>query len=358
MPSDAGRRIVLLALQRLELMGAAGKLRLLAALDSGAELASLSRADLEAIAGRRLRAGRWDPEALLSAAEADARLLERMGAFYLQRDEAGFPAALREIPGAPFGLYFRGERLPEGLPAVAVVGTRRPTGRGLLAARSLSRELSLAGLPVVSGLALGVDAEAHRGALEGRRRSPLAGPTCAVLPCGVERVYPAAHRGLAAAILASGGLLVSEFAPGTEIRKSSFPERNRVISGLCRGILVVEAPSGSGALITADFALEQGRDVFVAASRLAGPRSAGLDGLASDGALAVASARGVLAEWGIPAAGLDGLADRDARGSFPGYYGAGEGSFLAEALRAELGLDLAALAARPEEPGARHYGQA
>ena len=158
-------------------------------------------------------------------------------------------------------------------------------------------------------------------------------------------------------LLASGGLLVSEFAPGTEIRKSSFPERNRVISGFCRGILVVEAPSGSGALITADFALEQGRDVFVAASRLAGPRSAGLDGLASDGALAVSSARGVLAEWGIPAEGFAGLADHDARGSFPGY-GAGEGAFLAEALRAELGLDLAALAARPEEPGARQYGQA
>lgn len=356
MPSDPGRSLLLLALQRLDLLGAAGKERLLSALDSGADLASLSRGDLEAIGGRRLRAGRWDPSALLAAAEADARLLERIGASFVQRDEAGFPAALREIPGAPFGLYLRGERLPEGLPAAAVVGTRYPTGRGSLAARSLARDLSLAGLPVVSGLARGIDAEAHRGALEARRRSLKAGPTCAVLPCGVERVYPAGNRGLAAAILASGGLLVSEFAPGTEIRKSNFPERNRIISGLCRGLLVVEAPAGSGALITADFALEQGRDVFVAAARLGGPRSAGLDGLAADGALALSSARGLLAEWGIlPAAGFTALSASGREGPSLGV-GFGEGRLLAEALRAELGLDIPA--AWPDEQGARQYGRA
>ncbi|MBL8966154.1 MAG: DNA-protecting protein DprA [Spirochaetaceae bacterium] len=337
MPADRGRALALLGLQRLRRLGAAAQTRLLAAVDSGAELFALGRSGLEALAGRRL-GGPWEPLALAAAAESDLRLLERLGARFVQRDEPGFPAALREIPAPPFGLYLRGADLPAALPAVAVVGTRYPTGLGASAARRFGRELASAGLAVVSGLARGVDAEAHRGALESMRGAvgAPAGTTCAVLPCGIETAYPAMNRGLAASILASGGLLVSEFPPGSAVHRSNFPERNRIISGLARGVLVVEAPAGSGALITADFALEQGRDVFAAASRLGGPQSAGLDGLVADGAQAVAGAAGLLGEWGLalPAARPAGGADRRVR-----PVGSAEtGLRLAEALRAELGL--------------------
>jgi DNA processing protein len=211
---------------------------------------------------------------------------------------------------------------------VAVVGTRHPTGAGVEEALRLSGELSSAGLPVVSGLALGIDAAAHRGAIAS------GGFTCAVLPCGVESVYPAGNRGLAARILEAGGLLASEYPPGTEIRKSRFPERNRIISGLCRGLLVVEAPSGSGALITADFALEQGRDVFVDASRLGGAQSCGLDRLAADGARPVSSAAEVIAEWGLKPLGY-GRAFQYIEGE--SHESSIEGRSLAAALRAELG---------------------
>lgn len=324
---DEDRYLSLLALARMTCLRVQERIRLLGALDSGIDLGRLSQVELEAILGRSLARGLWEPKALLALAEGDALLLDRLGAVFVSILDPGYPPALREIAGAPFGLFLRGQALSPERPSISIVGTRYPTGAGLEAAIGLGRDFARLGFPVVSGLARGIDAAAHRGALAG------GGQTCAVLPCGVDAIYPLGNAGLAGTILSTGGLLVSEYPPGTEIRKSRFPERNRIISGLSRGLLVVEAPADSGALITADFALDQGRDVFVAASRLGGPRSLGLDRLAFEGARPVASAQDVLRDWGIASPAQDPLLSSPAEGESASW-----GHSLAAALRAELAL--------------------
>ncbi|MDQ3672662.1 MAG: DNA-processing protein DprA, partial [Actinomycetota bacterium] len=174
----------------------------------------------------------------------------------LRRRDAGYPGLLAAIHDPPPALFLRGAGGGELLsqPAIAVVGARACSSYGRSVARSLGRELAAAGLVVVSGMARGIDGEVHRGALE-------SGTTVAVLGCGIDRDYPAAHAELARRIC-ERGLIVSEYEPGVEPAPWRFPARNRIIAGLCEATVVVEARERSGALITADFALEEGRDVF------------------------------------------------------------------------------------------------
>src|SRR5207253_5817059 len=177
-------------------------------------------------------------------------------------------------------------------PAVAIVGARACSGYGSAVARMLGRELAAAGLVVVSGLARGVDGEAHRGALES------GGRTVAVLGCGIDRDYPAAHRELAARV-AETGLVVSEYAPGVEPAPWRFPARNRIVAGLCAATVVVEARERSGALITADLALEEGREVFAVPGEITSSLSDGTNGLLRLGAIAVTSAADILEAIGV-----------------------------------------------------------
>ena len=176
--------------------------------------------------------------------------------------------------------------------AVAVVGARACSSYGRSVARSLSRELAAAGLVVVSGMARGIDGEAHRGALE------AGGATIAVLGCGVDRDYPAAHAELARRI-GERGLVVSEYEPGVEPAPWRFPARNRIIAGLCSATVVVEARERSGALITADFALEEGRDVLSVPGEITSSLSAGTNALLRLGAIPVTCAGDVLEVFGI-----------------------------------------------------------
>ena len=230
--------------------------------------------------------------------------LERLaaGGFrFLPRPGQGFPRLLRAIHDPPAGLFLRGGSEPELLsrPAVAIVGARASSGYGASVARSLGRELAAAGLVVVSGLARGIDAEAHRGALEADA------PTVAVLGCGIDRDYPAAHAELARRV-ADAGLIVSEYAPGVEPAPWRFPARNRIVAGLCAATVVVEARERSGALITADLALEEGREVFAVPGEITSSLSAGTNALLKLGAAPLTSAADVLASFGIepePAAG-------------------------------------------------------
>lgn len=180
-------------------------------------------------------------------------------------------------------------------PAVALVGARSCSSYGRSVARSLGRDLAAAGLVVVSGLARGVDGEAHRGALDG------GGVTVAVLGCGVDRDYPAAHAELARRICESGGLVVSEYEPGVEPAPWRFPARNRIIAGLCRATVVVEARERSGALITADFALEEGRDVLAVPGEITSSLSAGTNALLRLGAAPVTRADDLLELYGLEA---------------------------------------------------------
>ena len=220
--------------------------------------------------------------------------LAQRGLRFVGRSDDGFPPLLRAIHDPPPGLFLRGRGGLEVLTrtAVAVVGARACSAYGSAVARMLGRELAAAGAVVVSGLARGVDAEAHRGALE------AGGTTVGVLGCGIDRDYPAAHAELARRV-GELGLIVSEYAPGVEAAPWRFPARNRIIAGLARATVVVEAREASGALITADFALEEGREVFAVPGEITSALSAGTNALLRLGATPLTSAADVLESLGI-----------------------------------------------------------
>jgi DNA processing protein len=215
----------------------------------------------------------------------DAHAYERRLAERGYRFTSDLPPLLRSIHDPPVGLFVRGDAPLDLLtrPAVAIVGARACSGYGASVARSLAREAAAAGLVVISGLARGIDGEAHRGALD------AGGVTVAVLGCGVDRDYPAAHADLARRI-AETGLIVSEYAPGVEPAPWRFPARNRIVAGLAGATVVVEARERSGALITADLALEEGRDVFAVPGEITSALSAGTNGLLKLGAAPLTSA--------------------------------------------------------------------
>ena len=265
-----------------------------------AEFADYSLFQLALLLRRRLGLRRRlpPPAAWLERARADQDHLTGGGLGCTFLWEADYPRLLREIHDPPGVLFWRGvRRLPAAAAPVAVVGTRQPTGAGRCAAFRFGFDLALKGVPTVSGLARGVDLEAHRGSLAGWRGDGCA--TVAVLGCGVDRIYPYSSRRVAREVLLRGWL-VSEFPPGTAPFAHHFPLRNRIIAGLSRGVLVAEAPARSGALITACCAADEGREVAVAAAALGGARGTGGRELAASGAVSVAHAEELLQEFGLP----------------------------------------------------------
>jgi DNA processing protein len=224
--------------------------------------------------------------------------LAAAGVRWLARSDSAFPPLLRAVHDPPAGLFVRGAAEVDllGRAAVAIVGARSCSPYGAQVARMLGRELAAAGLVVVSGLARGIDGEAHRGALD------AGGVTVAVLGCGIDRDYPASHAELAARIRATG-LAVSEYAPGVEPAPWRFPARNRIIAGLCAATVVVEARERSGALITADLALEEGREVFAVPGEITSALSRGTNDLLRLGATPLTGSGDVLELFGLsPAA--------------------------------------------------------
>lgn len=227
--------------------------------------------------------------------------LQLAGLFLLAVSDPDYPALLREVAAPPPLLYGQGDPLALALPAIAVVGSRSASQSGLETAGRFAAELAAGGFAIVSGLALGIDAAAHRGALSG-------GITAAVVGCGIDRIYPRQHEGLWHEILATGGAVVSEFPPGTPPRAEHFPRRNRIISGLSLGVLVVEAAVRSGSLITARRALEQGREVFAIPGSLHNPLARGCHQLIREGATLVETTEDIVAQLG----GLLALKGREA----------------------------------------------
>jgi DNA processing protein len=223
--------------------------------------------------------------------------------------DAAYPVQLREIPDPPLVLYCQGN--PDALhePAIALVGARRCTSQGRLLAEQLAQELASCGLTIVSGLALGIDGAAHRGALRGASLGAKSGTTIAVLGSGLGRLYPSRHQQLAANIVAAGGVLLSEYTHTCGPRAFHFPERNRLISGLGRATVVVEASERSGSLITARLALEQGRDVMAVPGPVHSLVSAGCHRLIQQGAALITCAEDVLLALGSEAALLSAAAD-------------------------------------------------
>jgi len=206
-----------------------------------------------------------------------------------------FPQLLREIPDPPVALFCQGTQLPPDLAWIGIVGARRASRTGLNFAHHLAEDLSAVGMPIISGLAYGIDAAAHRGALS------AGGLTSAVLGGGHDHFYPKMHVSLGAEIVAAGGAILSEYPPSQGVRKHQFPERNRIVSGLCVGIVVVEAGDKSGSLITARLALEQGREVMAVPGSVNNPGAKGCHRLLKQGASMVTSAADVVETLGLQA---------------------------------------------------------
>jgi len=203
--------------------------------------------------------------------------------------DSGYPDILRETEGSPIVLYMKGEYLPDDRFAIAVVGSRRNSHYGEMVTRKIAGELSSSGFTIVSGMARGIDTLSHRSALA------AGGRTIAVLGSGIDIAYPPENKGLMEKVTSSG-CLISEFPPGTEPSRENFPRRNRLISGLSLGVLVVEATRESGSLITAKYALEQNREVFAVPGSIISPSSAGTNRLIKQGARIVLETDDILEE--------------------------------------------------------------
>ena len=242
------------------------------------------------------------PSALRSQAYAAVRCAEAHAITAIPWSDAVYPAALTTIADPPPVLWTRGRVAALSVPAVAIVGSRAASPYALSVAEQLAGDLAACGLAVVSGLARGVDSAAHRGALTGH------GVTVAVLGSGVDVMYPPEHATLAAAI-EEDGAVISELVPGTPPQAFFFPLRNRIISGLSRAVVVIEANEKSGSLITARCALEQGRDVLAVPGNVLSGRNRGGHGLLRDGAKIVESADDILEELGMAHRGLPATQD-------------------------------------------------
>ncbi len=281
-----------LTLQAIEGVGDRTLLKLLRALGSPQAVLAAARGDL-------IRAG-CSPDLAESVGRAPAhevqqqidrrlKIIERLKIRIVTWFDQSYPARLRTIPDPPPLLYVSGALVPEDDVAVAIVGGRLATPAGRIITEEIARELAARGVTIVSGLARGIDAAAHRGALAGKGR------TIAVLGCGIDRTYPSEHHALRRAI-ESQGAVISELPIGSSPQSHHFPRRNRIISGLSLGVLVSEAATNSGSLITAKLALEQGRDVFAVPGSVKEEACRGSNGLIKEGAKLIEHAQDILDE--------------------------------------------------------------
>ena len=252
-----------LGIARLGFLSTEDKLKLENNLDNVARLALLSIDEISFIVGRVVNTKEWPIENFEQLVLRDYSLMNTYKIEFIHCKDINYPVMLTQVYDCPYALFARGNSAILNSPSVAIVGTRKASMSGLKAAFNFSKDLVASGYTVVSGLAMGIDAAAHSGALSS------SGKTVAVLACGLDNLYPAVNKKLASSIIQNGGCIVSEYSPGEPPLKWRFPARNRIISGLSEAVVVMESPVKSGALITADFALEQNRDLFFHESAVA-----------------------------------------------------------------------------------------
>lgn len=278
-----------LALPRISGVGGQTLLRLLAQY-SPEQIFQASRAQLRefGFSDKKIEAVQAVPWEMV---DADLQWLAEPGNHMLTWDDPLYPLQLREIADPPPLLFVKGAPELLSRPQIAMVGSRNPSSVGVSTAIEFAQALSASGYVIVSGMALGIDAASHRGALN------VGGATVAVVGTGLDRVYPACHKALATEIVASGAM-VSEFPLTTKAKAGHFPRRNRLISGLCQGLLVVEAAQQSGSLITARLALEQNREVFAIPGSIHNPLARGCNALIRQGAKLVETIEDVFEELG------------------------------------------------------------
>lgn len=271
-------RLAWLALALAPGMGATRTLRAMSRTETPADVLRMPLTELESLGMPASAAQFVHDGKALAAAEAEMQRVTEQGAGILTHDCEEYPQRLREIYDPPPVLWFRGETALLSLPGIAVVGTRHPSPYGAGMAQMLSRDLASRGMVILSGMARGIDTEAHKGALEAKGR------TVAVWGTGIDVIYPKENKRLAEQILASGGCLLSEFPTGTFPAPQNFPLRNRVLSGMSVGVLVIEAAEHSGTRITARCAMEQNRDVYAVPGNVTNKNAWGPNTLIKQGA--------------------------------------------------------------------------
>lgn len=277
-----GIKLLSLFVSNLKGIGKSEKIKLLKFISESVDLKSINpdcSADIASIASSFFALDRKTIDNNISQAFSIAKNCLRNGIEIITFFDDIYPSLLKEIYDPPVVLYLKGSAEKLALPSISVVGTRTATGKALRAAFETAFYLSSNNIAVVSGLAIGIDNEAHKGSVS------AGGPTIAVMGCGLDKIYPVSNRKTAVEILESGGILISEYPPGVLPLKYHFPERNRIISGLSAASVIIQAPKKSGALITADYALDHGRDVFVHEAGLSSPFGDGGMALAGEGAL-------------------------------------------------------------------------
>lgn len=279
-----------IALTMLTDVGPVGTRKLLSVFGSPEKIFHSSFEDLVAVEGVGInRATKIKAFSLWDDIEKQIKTFEKMGITAVSIDETSFPELLREIEDAPVIIYVKGNIEPQDRYAIAVVGSRKPTPYGISVAERISGELASMGLTIVSGMARGIDALSHKGALG------VGGRTIAVLGSGLDVPYPPENKMLMEKI-AGSGCVISEFPLGTPPHRENFPRRNRLISGMSLGVLVIEATFDSGSLITAKYALDQGREVFAIPGKVTAPTSEGTNELIRKGAILARKAEDIVEE--------------------------------------------------------------
>ena len=253
---------ILLAIAQISFLSLKEKIILRKNLDSLDKLALMSMEDISQVVGRVVQSTCWSGKQTAAEAKKSAYIMEKMGIRAVLYDEAEYPALLREVFNPPFMLFYRGDISVLAKQCVSVVGTRKICRECAQAAFTFAKEAALDGLTVVSGLAYGTDTYAHKGAVAASEEGTVTGTTAAILPCGIDTIIPAANKVLVQHILKTGGCIASEYIPGTSSEPWRFVQRNRIIAGLSPATVVVQAPAGSGALLTAQFATDENRDLF------------------------------------------------------------------------------------------------
>lgn len=272
------KEMIQIFMSRISGLNTREKNQILELFPSLSDLIKLKNNDLENIVDRKFGNKIFNSKVILKESEKIYNSLYGSQIEIISYASNNYPPRLREIFNPPFLLYKKGGELKSEMPAIAVVGTRKPTQSALRSAYNFGIEIADYEIYLVSGLAFGIDQAAHRAVVD------RSGSTIAVLGNGIDFIYPKENTGLGEEIIDLGGVLLSEYPPGTPPVKYNFPERNRIISGLSNSLVVIEAPCKSGALITAEFALDQGRDVYIHRCSLNSSKGEGCRRLLFDGA--------------------------------------------------------------------------
>jgi len=259
---------------------------------SSQKIMELGKSTIKNILGRNWSGSRFNVEYFVSEAKKMSNFIDNANIRTLRYDDPAYPEGLKQIPDYPFLLYYKGDISFDYYKSISIVGTRTPCAKGVQTAEIYAKYLTEKGFTIVSGLADGVDAAAHKACCDNK------GKTIAVLGCGIDRVYPATNKNIARNILTNNGGIISEYPPGYLPRKWYFPKRNRIIVGLTRGVLIIQAPERSGSLITAFLTTDYNRELFALNPLEDSDIYKGNAMLINSGAIKVENPEDILKEWG------------------------------------------------------------